>query len=216
MTTLARISFLRASTHGNFSFTRGKILAAITALSRKFQRKFTDMKTPISITGCFVAALLLAAPRTVQTQAPPPPNSIRMTVGLVVLHATTENKKGVSVSGLDKNNFEVFEDGVAQRIETFRPRGRSRDRRPRRGRQRQHAVPNTIRMCFPPRKLLRKPVTPATKMFVVNFNERVSPSAFPMMCASPASTPYCNKRSRKARYPAKPRSTTQCPLRSTN
>ncbi len=42
-----------------------------------------------------------------------------MTVGLVVLHATTENKKGVSVSGLDKDNFEVFEDGVAQRIETF-------------------------------------------------------------------------------------------------
>jgi VWFA-related protein len=42
-----------------------------------------------------------------------------MTVGLVVLHATTENKKGVSVSGLDKENFEVLEDGIAQRIETF-------------------------------------------------------------------------------------------------
>jgi Ca-activated chloride channel family protein len=87
------------------------------------------MKIPFSITGCFVAALLLAAPRTIQMQNvspashqqqnPAPANSIRMTVGLVVLHATTENKKGVSVSGLDKNNFEVFEDGVAQRIETF-------------------------------------------------------------------------------------------------
>jgi Ca-activated chloride channel homolog len=91
------------------------------------------MKTPLSITGCFVATLLLAAPRTIETkfeirnvssathqqQNPPPPSSIRMTVGLVVLHATTENKKGVSVSGLDKNNFEVFEDGIAQHIETF-------------------------------------------------------------------------------------------------
>jgi Ca-activated chloride channel family protein len=87
------------------------------------------MKIPFSITGCFVAALLLAAPRAIrmqsvplaphQQQNPAPPNSIRMTVGLVVLHATTENKKGVSVSGLDKDNFEVFEDGVAQRIETF-------------------------------------------------------------------------------------------------
>jgi Ca-activated chloride channel family protein len=37
----------------------------------------------------------------------------------VVLHATTENRKGVSVSGLEKDNFQVFEDGVAQRIEHF-------------------------------------------------------------------------------------------------
>jgi Ca-activated chloride channel homolog len=87
------------------------------------------MKISLSITGCFVAALLLAAPRDIeiqksspaspQQQNPAPSNSIRMTVGLVVLHATTENKKGVSVSGLDKDNFQVFEDGVAQRIETF-------------------------------------------------------------------------------------------------
>src|SRR5580704_11233755 len=83
------------------------------------------MKTQLSITGCLVALLILAAPRTLEPQSSPPPfqpqNSaiIKMTVGLVVLHATTENKKGVSVSGLDKSNFEVFEDGVAQRIETF-------------------------------------------------------------------------------------------------
>jgi Ca-activated chloride channel homolog len=77
------------------------------------------MKIPLSITGCFVAVFLLAAPASHQQQPPPPANSIKMTVGLVVLHATTENKKGVSVSGLDKNDFQVFEDGVAQRIETF-------------------------------------------------------------------------------------------------
>jgi Ca-activated chloride channel homolog len=77
------------------------------------------MKIPLSITGCFVAVFLLAAPASHQQQPPPPANSIKVTVGLVVLHATTENKKGVPVSGLNKNDFQVFEDGVAQRIETF-------------------------------------------------------------------------------------------------
>jgi Ca-activated chloride channel homolog len=89
----------------------------------------TAMKIPLSITGCLVAVVLLAAPRVLDRQIPAPAsnrqqnpapsNSIKMTVGLVVLHATTENKKGVSVSGLDRDDFQVFEDGVAQRIETF-------------------------------------------------------------------------------------------------
>jgi Ca-activated chloride channel family protein len=92
----------------NFHPNRSPFFAAITA-----------MKIPFSITGCFVAVFLLAAPASIQQQPPPPANSIKMMVGLVVLHATTENKKGVSVSGLDKNDFQVFEDGVAQRIETF-------------------------------------------------------------------------------------------------
>jgi Ca-activated chloride channel family protein len=78
------------------------------------------MKNYFSVAGCLVAAFLLASPATIQTQQDPAgKNSIRMTVGLVVLHATTENRKGVSVSGLDKDNFQVLEDGVAQRIETF-------------------------------------------------------------------------------------------------
>lgn len=87
------------------------------------------MKIHFSITGCLVGFLLLAVPRTTEMrdsarawspqQNPVAKNSIRMTVGLVVLHATTENRKGVSVSGLDQDNFQVFEDGVAQRIETF-------------------------------------------------------------------------------------------------
>ena len=75
---------------------------------------------------CLLASILSAVTGVAysQTMAPPPrpedPNSkIKMTVGLVVLHATTENKKGVLVSGLAKDNFEVFEDGVAQRIEHF-------------------------------------------------------------------------------------------------
>jgi len=140
------------------------------------------MKIPLSITGCFVAALLLAAPRPVQTQSvspashqqqnPAPANSIRMTVGLVVLHATTENKKGVSVSGLDKNNFEVFEDGVAQRIETFS----------------HEDVPVTVGLVVDGSGSMRpkhndvlsaaqtfvQASNASDEMFVVNFNEHVS------------------------------------------
>jgi Ca-activated chloride channel family protein len=140
------------------------------------------MKTPLSITGCFVAALLLAAPHAIKMrssspvshlqQPPPPPNSIRMTVGLVVLHATTENKKGVSVSGLDKNNFEVFEDGVAQRIETFS----------------HEDIPVTVGLVVDGSGSMRpkhndvlsaaqtfvQASNTSDEMFVVNFNERVS------------------------------------------
>jgi VWFA-related protein len=86
------------------------------------------MKRIYSIIACTILMIALGAPLAsevkAQSFAPPPrpddPNSkIRMTVGLVVLHATTENKKGVLVSGLDQSNFEVFEDGIAQRIEHF-------------------------------------------------------------------------------------------------
>jgi Ca-activated chloride channel homolog len=140
------------------------------------------MKIHFSIAGCLIAFLLLAAPRGTQIenpspashqqQNPPPGNSIKMTVGLVVLHATTENKKGVSVSGLDKDNFQVFEDGVAQRIETFS----------------HEDVPVTVGLVVDGSGSMRPKhgdVLAAAKtfvqasnandeMFVVNFNEHVS------------------------------------------
>ena len=140
------------------------------------------MKIPLSITGCLVAAVLLAAPRVLdrqisgpasnhqQNQAPG--NSIKMTVGLVVLHATTENKKGVSVSGLERDDFQVFEDGVAQRIETFS----------------QEDVPVTVGLVVDGSGSMRpkradvlsaaqtfvRASNVNDEMFVVNFNEYVS------------------------------------------
>ncbi len=84
------------------------------------------MRAHFSIPCCLVLFCLLAAPSVSRAQTPPAvlphqenPTAIKVTVGLVVLHATTENQKGVLVSGLDKNNFQVFEDGIAQRIEFF-------------------------------------------------------------------------------------------------
>ena len=77
------------------------------------------------ISGCLVLVFLLAVPQDSRAQNPQAAlqqdnaPTIKMTVGLVVLHATIENQKGVPVSGLNKENFQVFEDGIAQRIESF-------------------------------------------------------------------------------------------------
>jgi len=38
---------------------------------------------------------------------------------MVVLHATVRNRKGVLVSGLNKDNFQVYEDGVPQHVKYF-------------------------------------------------------------------------------------------------
>ena len=44
---------------------------------------------------------------------------IRVNTNLVVLHATAQDHKGTLVSGLDKDNFQVYEDGVLQQIKYF-------------------------------------------------------------------------------------------------
>src|SRR5689334_9762070 len=45
--------------------------------------------------------------------------SIRVDVDVVVLHATVQDRKNIPVSGLDKDNFQVYEDGVLQPIKYF-------------------------------------------------------------------------------------------------
>ena len=139
------------------------------------------MRINLSISGCLVVLsfLLVTAPYLHSQSVPPPPpderdnpSKIKMTVGLVVLHATTENRKGASVSGLEKDNFQVFEDGVAQRIEHF-----------------SHAdIPVTVGLVVdgsgsmrPKRadvlvaaKTFVESSNDKDEMFVVNFNEHVS------------------------------------------
>lgn len=139
------------------------------------------MRIHFSTAGCLLAlSSFLFGPSGLrpQTVPPPPPepqdsaSRIRMTVGLVVLHATTETRKGVSVSGLDKDNFQVIEDGVAQRIERFS----------------HEDIPVTVGLVVdgsgsmrPKRadvlsaaKTFAQSSNPKDQMFVVNFNEHVS------------------------------------------
>ena len=47
------------------------------------------------------------------------PYTIDVSVDLVVLHATVRNGRGVLVSGLGKDDFRVYEDGVLQQIKHF-------------------------------------------------------------------------------------------------
>lgn len=46
-------------------------------------------------------------------------SQIRVNSTLVVLHATAQDHKGILVSGLDKDSFHVYEDGVLQQIKYF-------------------------------------------------------------------------------------------------
>lgn len=101
-----------------------------------------------------------------------PQFQIKVFVGLVVLHATTQDRRGVAVSGLEKDNFQVFEDGVQQRIEVFS----------------HEDIPVTVGLIVdssgsmkPKRAAVITAATtfarasnPKDQMFVVNFNERVS------------------------------------------
>jgi Ca-activated chloride channel homolog len=49
----------------------------------------------------------------------PSPYTFSVGVDMVVLHASVTNRKGMLVSGLDRDSFQVYEDGVLQRITHF-------------------------------------------------------------------------------------------------
>ena len=48
--------------------------------------------------------------------------TIQVNVDMVVLHATAQDHKHAFVSGLAKDDFQVYEDGVLQPIKIFQPR----------------------------------------------------------------------------------------------
>lgn len=100
------------------------------------------------------------------------PSQIKVFVGLVVLHATVQNHRGVAVSGLEKGDFQVFEDGVLQRVEVFS----------------HEDIPVTVGLIvdnsgsMKPKRAevvaaastFARASNPADQMFVVNFNEKVT------------------------------------------
>jgi Ca-activated chloride channel homolog len=98
--------------------------------------------------------------------------TIRTNVDLVVLHATAQDHKGALVSGLGKNDFQVFEDGVLQQIKYFS----------------HEDIPVTVGLVVDNSGSMRpkrseviaaalafaRSSNPQDQMFVVNFNEKVS------------------------------------------
>jgi Ca-activated chloride channel family protein len=97
---------------------------------------------------------------------------IKLNVELVVLHATVQNRKRVLVSGLAKDAFQVYEDGVLQQISSFS----------------QEDVPVTVGLVVDNSGSMRpkraevvaaalafaRSSNPNDQFFVVHFNEHVS------------------------------------------
>jgi len=128
----------------------------------------------------FCAVLLLAsygaAQIPVQQPQPPPPNqhpnkdsTIKIDVGLVVLHTTVLDDRGKFADGLKEENFRVYEDKVEQKLATFKREdvpvsmglvidnsGSMRDKRPR---VNEAAI------------TLVEASNPSDEAFVVNFND---------------------------------------------
>ena len=98
--------------------------------------------------------------------------TIRVHADLVVLRATVQDRKNTSVSGLDKNDFQVYENGVQQSIKHFS----------------HEDVPVTVGLVIDNSGSMRskradviaaslafaRSSNPQDQMFVVNFNEKVS------------------------------------------
>src|SRR5580698_11175715 len=126
---------------------------------------------------CLLALMALTLPALA---CPADDYTIGVNVDMVVLQATALDRKGVLVSGLDKDNFQIYEDGVVQPIKHFS----------------HEDIPVTVGLVIDnsgSMKPKRHDViaaalafahssNPQDQMFVVNFNERVSfglPAAIP-------------------------------------
>ena len=128
---------------------------------------------------CSIAFLfLIALPGFVRAQTSSLPQSpqdeytIHVDVNMVVLRATAQDRKGVLVSGLNQDNFQIYEDGVLQEIKFL-----SRE-----------DIPVTVGLVvdnsgsmMPKRDdviaaalAFARSSNPQDQMFVVKFNEKVS------------------------------------------
>jgi len=97
---------------------------------------------------------------------------ISVDVDLVVLHATVTDRQGGFVSDVKERGFEIYEDGVAQRIRLFR----NEDVPVTVGLVVDHSStmwPKLAEVSAAARTFVRSS-NPQDEMFVVNFNEKVS------------------------------------------
>jgi Ca-activated chloride channel family protein len=147
------------------------------------ERAVTDVRIRRECAGmlrCLLAVLVLIAPPSlVWAQQPSPPQrrpgddfTISVNVNMVVLRATAQDHKNIPVSGLGKDDFQVYEDGALQQIKYFSHEDipvtvglvvdNSGSMRPKR--------PNVIAAAL----AFARSSNPQDQMFVVNFNEKVS------------------------------------------
>jgi VWFA-related protein len=100
------------------------------------------------------------------------PFTISVHVNMVVLHVTALERRNVLVSGLDKENFQIFEDGIPQQIKHFSHEdipvtvGLVIDNSGSMGPKRTDVIAAALAFA--------RSSNPRDQMFVVNFNEKVS------------------------------------------
>jgi Ca-activated chloride channel homolog len=100
------------------------------------------------------------------------PYTISICVEMVVLNATVRDRKGVLVSGLAQEDFQVFEDGIPQQIECFSHEdipvtvGLVIDNSTTMGPKRSEVIVSALAFA--------RSSNPEDQMFVVIFNENVS------------------------------------------
>jgi Ca-activated chloride channel family protein len=171
---------------------RKRVLSVATfgALDRAIElvEKILPMKPPPSSTsrlqsrvawGAITILLLAVVAEFAWPQSPAPAKShpddgftITVNVDVVVLHATAQDKKGALVSGLGKDDFQIYEDGALQPIKYFS----------------HEDIPVTVGLVVDNSGSMSSKRTdviaaglafarssnPQDQMFVVNFNEKVS------------------------------------------
>ncbi len=134
-------------------------------------------RSAVQLCLLFAVLVLIALPGDAMPQGSPRPDlpgpyTIRTSVDLVVLHATVRDREGAPVSGLNKEDFQVFEDKVPQQIESFS----------------HEDVPVTVGLIIDNSGSMStkranviaaamgfvRSSNPADQMFVVNFNEHIS------------------------------------------
>ena len=104
-------------------------------------------------------------------ERPDAPYRIKVNSNLVVLHATALDHKGMLVSGLDQENFQVYEDGALQQIKYFSHEdipvtvGLVIDNSGSMGKKRAEVIAAALAFA--------RSSNPQDQMFVVNFNEHV-------------------------------------------
>jgi Ca-activated chloride channel family protein len=143
---------------------------------------FTGPKMKMFSSAACVAVLILTASRAAHPQNQTPesetsPYQISVNLNLVVLPVAVRDKKGGFASDLREQDFEVYEDGVRQTIRLFR----------------HEDIPVTAGLVVDHSGSMQTKMTdvlmaartfvhfsnPEDQMFVVNFNERVTPGLPP-------------------------------------
>jgi VWFA-related protein len=127
---------------------------------------------PITVLLLLVLTGLIHAQQSASSKSPGDVYTISVNVDVVVLHATAQNRHGNLVSGLGKNDFQIYEDGILQTIKYF-----SRE-----------DIPVTVGLVvdnsgsmsskradvIAAALAFARSSNPHDQMFVVNFNEKVS------------------------------------------